>query len=41
MQALPHRHQYDTPVFEREDAAADAIVARVLGNASGRDTAAR
>jgi membrane fusion protein (multidrug efflux system) len=40
MQGGVRRH-YDTPVFEREDAAAEAIVARALGNATGRETAAR
>ncbi|WP_082439687.1 MULTISPECIES: efflux RND transporter periplasmic adaptor subunit [unclassified Massilia] len=41
MQGGNHRQQYDTRVFEREDAGAEAVVARVLGNDSGRETAAR
>jgi membrane fusion protein (multidrug efflux system) len=41
MQGGDRHHQYDTRVFEREDAGAEAVIGRVLGHAGGRDTAAR
>jgi membrane fusion protein (multidrug efflux system) len=41
MQAGSQRRHYDTPVFEGEDAAAEPVIARALGQASGKEMAAR